>query len=177
VSDAGREALVAIGDARPTDAAACAAIDAATSTSPWPEATFASELARADRAYVVARSAADGEVVGYAGLAMLAGDGHVLGLAVRPGEQGRGLGARLLDALLGRAAAAEVAGVTLEVRPSNRAALRLYRRVGFVAEGRRPRYYPDGEDALIMWLTDPAAAASGAAPAPHGSVTVRPEGR
>jgi [ribosomal protein S18]-alanine N-acetyltransferase len=46
------------------------------------------------------------------------------------------------------------ARITLEVRPTNEAALRLYESLGFSAAGRRPRYYQDnGEDAVIMWRT------------------------
>ena len=41
--------------------------------------------------------------------------------------------------------------MTLEVRPSNNIAQKLYRQYGFVACGTRPKYYHD-EDALIMWL-------------------------
>jgi ribosomal-protein-alanine N-acetyltransferase len=41
--------------------------------------------------------------------------------------------------------------VTLEVRASNRIAQELYKKHGFQATGRRPRYYSsDGEDATIM---------------------------
>jgi ribosomal protein S18 acetylase RimI-like enzyme len=41
-------------------------------------------------------------------------------------------------------------GLVLEVRPSNRRAIRLYRHLGYDVVGRRPRYYADGEDALVM---------------------------
>ncbi len=50
------------------------------------------------------------------------------------------------------AAAEGVQAMTLEVRPSNTHALKLYEKLGFVVEGRRKGYYEDnGEDALIMW--------------------------
>jgi [ribosomal protein S18]-alanine N-acetyltransferase len=139
--------------ATPSDAATCAAIDAATSTQPWSEATFAEELARGDRHYRVA-VADGGEVVGYGGIAVLAGDAHVMGLAVVPAAQQRGWGGVLLAALSAAAVTAGCGRVTLEVRPSNTRALRLYGRAGFTVAGRRPGYYPDGEDALILWLDD-----------------------
>jgi [ribosomal protein S18]-alanine N-acetyltransferase len=42
--------------------------------------------------------------------------------------------------------------MTLEVRVSNVAALRLYGKYGFTEQGLRKRYYSDnGEDAYIMW--------------------------
>ena len=41
---------------------------------------------------------------------------------------------------------------TLEVRESNRTAIRLYERAGFELAGVRPHYYMDKENALIYWL-------------------------
>jgi [ribosomal protein S18]-alanine N-acetyltransferase len=139
--------------ATPGDAATCAAIDAATSTQPWSATTFAEELARDDRHYRVA-VADDGEVIGYGGIAVLAGDAHVMGLAVLPAARGRGWGGALLGELVAAAVATGCGGVTLEVRPSNAPARRLYGRAGFTVAGRRAGYYPDGEDALILWLDD-----------------------
>jgi ribosomal-protein-alanine N-acetyltransferase len=40
------------------------------------------------------------------------------------------------------------------VRADNQPALALYARFGFAPVGVRPRYYPGGEDALIMWARD-----------------------
>jgi [ribosomal protein S18]-alanine N-acetyltransferase len=139
--------------ATPSDAVTCAAIDAATSTQPWSATTFAEELGRPDRHYRVAVGEG-GEVVGYGGIAVLAGDAHVMGLAVLPAARGRGWGGTLLTALVAAARAAGCGGVTLEVRPANSVARRLYRRAGFAVAGRRSGYYPDGEDALILWLDD-----------------------
>ena len=42
--------------------------------------------------------------------------------------------------------------MTLEVRVNNTAALKLYEKYGFVTLGTRPKYYENGEDALIMWM-------------------------
>ncbi|MDP4921284.1 MAG: hypothetical protein NWQ82_04885, partial [Solirubrobacteraceae bacterium] len=39
--------------------------------------------------------------------------------------------------------------------PTNSGAIALYEKFGFLAAGRRARYYQDnGEDALIMWRTE-----------------------
>ena len=46
-----------------------------------------------------------------------------------------------------------IGSMTLEVRPSNQKAIKLYQKFGFRSVGRRPRYYIDNnEDAEIMWL-------------------------
>ena len=106
-----------------------------------------------NRFHLVAQS--DGEVVGHAGLLVVADEGHVTTVAVHPDVQGGGVGACLLAGLCRAAVAAGLASMTLEVRVSNEAAIGLYRRFGFAPAGVRPRYYADGdEDALIMWLHD-----------------------
>ena len=93
-------------------------------------------------------------MVGFGGVALLAGDAHVMTVAVAPDAQRGGVGTAVVHGLLAEAVAAGMTAATLEVRRSNRSARRLYRRVGFREDGVRPRYYPDGEDAVIMWLRD-----------------------
>ncbi|MTV27231.1 ribosomal-protein-alanine N-acetyltransferase [Nitriliruptoraceae bacterium ZYF776] len=125
---------------------------------PWSAETFAAELARDDRRYLVGR--VDGRAVGFAGVADLAGDAHVMSLAVAPAARGRGHARVLLAALLA-AARDELRAhrATLEVRESNLAARTLYRRAGFVESGRRPGYYgDDGEAAVVLWCDDLDAA-------------------
>lgn len=86
---------------------------------------------------------------------MLAGDeAHILTIAVQPSWRGRGIGAWLLLRMCQEARGAGARTVSLEVRPSNRAALALYQGLGFRQVGRRRRYYPDKEDALILELAN-----------------------
>lgn len=72
---------------------------------------------------------------------------EILLVAVAPTARRRGVGRALVEALLARANARSA---HLEVRASNAAAIALYERTGFVAAGRRPRYYEGGEDAITM---------------------------
>jgi ribosomal-protein-alanine acetyltransferase len=134
-----------------THLARVVAIEAVTSPRPWSDASFLEELDRADRRYLVALAP---DVVGFAGLALQAGDAHVMTVAVDPDAQRQGIGRRLVRGLLAAASEAGAAAATLEVRTSAAAALRLYRSAGFEAVGVRPGYYPDGEDATIMWCHD-----------------------
>lgn len=133
------------------DIAVAACIDEVVLGGSWPASVFAGELEQADRCYLAARLDATGALVGYGGVALLGGDAHVMTLAVDPEHQGRGYGRALLDALLAAASELGADAVTLEVRRSNRRARRLYGRAGFVEEGVRPGYYPDGEDAVVAW--------------------------
>lgn len=79
-------------------------------------------------------------------------EAHITILAVHPNYQSQGLGQLLLYALLRDAKRCQLEWATLEVKPSNQAALSLYQKFGFQEAGRRRGYYKDtGEDALILW--------------------------
>ncbi|MBW4547289.1 MAG: ribosomal protein S18-alanine N-acetyltransferase [Symplocastrum torsivum CPER-KK1] len=79
-------------------------------------------------------------------------EAHITILAVHPNYQRQGLGQLMLYALLRDAKKRQLEWATLEVKPSNQAALSLYHKFGFTEAGRRRRYYKDtGEDALILW--------------------------
>jgi [ribosomal protein S18]-alanine N-acetyltransferase len=138
------------------DAAACARLEAVLfpGDDPWSAAAFRSEL-HAGHPYVAAR--AGGELVGYAGIALLPApafsrepaEAEVHTIGVDPTVQGHGVGRRLLRALLGHADA--IGAVTyLEVRTDNGPALALYRSEGFEVVGTRRRYYASGADAHTM---------------------------
>jgi ribosomal-protein-alanine N-acetyltransferase len=121
---------------------------------PWTLALFLSELAAGpSRHYVVARAGT--AVVGYGGLMVSVGEGHITTLAVDPPWQRRSVGTRLLLALASYGVDEGCTGLTLEVRMGNVAAQALYRRFGFVPAGVRRGYYAETkEDALIMWAHD-----------------------
>jgi ribosomal-protein-alanine N-acetyltransferase len=125
----------------------------------WSPGMFWSELAdtrhpAATRHYVVAEDGS-GRLVGYAGLAAVAGTGDVQTIATARDQWGTGLGARLLRELLHQATAFECREVLLEVRVDNARAQRLYERHGFEPIGIRRGYYQPGNvDAIVMRLTD-----------------------
>ena len=77
---------------------------------------------------------------------------HVLNLGTRGDRRRRGFARALMNAAIAYGREKQVACVLLEVRPSNAAALALYRSLGFVATGVRARYYSDDEDAVEMRL-------------------------
>jgi len=95
----------------------------------------------------------EGSAVGYLDARRVADELHVLALAVAPEARRRGVASELLGAALGEAEAAGTAVCHLEVRAGNAAARRFYARHGFAEVGRRPRYYPEGEDAVLLTRT------------------------
>jgi ribosomal-protein-alanine N-acetyltransferase len=138
------------------DLAAVHAIERASFAVPWPDDAYRNEI-RTNRlaSYVVAR--AGEEVVGFAGLWVMVDEAHITTFAVDPRWRRRGVGERMLLALLDLSVARRAREATLEVRLSNIPARKLYEKYGFRPVGIRPRYYSDnGEDALIM-TTDPLA--------------------
>jgi ribosomal-protein-alanine N-acetyltransferase len=106
---------------------------------------------------VLVTGEAAGVPVGYAEFYVAADECHLLNIAIAPGSQGRGLGTRLLAAILAEAMQRGCRVCQLEVRASNAAARALYERTGFVLVANRKGYYPAGvtggrEDALLYSL-------------------------
>lgn len=121
---------------------------------PWPAYAFRQELETNKLArYLVVR--AGSRTVAYGGIWLMVDEAHVTTFAVLPDWRRRGVGARLMLALIELSEQVGAHVLTLEVRLSNLPARTLYQRFGFRPVGVRPRYYSDnGEDALIM-TTDP----------------------
>jgi ribosomal-protein-alanine acetyltransferase len=134
------------------DGAALVALEAVTQDRPLPLDALLREAEPhgAGGTAGVVLLARDGAVVGMASARLLVDEAHVIRLAVDPAKRRRGIGRQLLDGLLGWAHERHAEAVLLEVRVGNDAALALYADAGFVVEGRRPGYYPDGEDALLL---------------------------
>ena len=81
---------------------------------------------------------------------LIAGELQIQNLATLPSLRRQGVAARLLEYVIERSRRLDLNSVCLEVRIGNTPAIALYQRFGFVVAGRRPAYYPDGEDALLM---------------------------
>jgi len=129
--------------------AAVAALERLCFTTPWTEAMLEEELYNDTASFIVAQRA-DGEVLGYAGLHVILDEGYIDNVAVRPEYRRQGVADRLLDVFC-RFGQARLAFLTLEVRPSNTAAVALYEKHGFTEAGRRKNYYENPtEDALLL---------------------------
>ena len=119
-------------------------------STPWSRNMLAEELDNACSAFLVALDD-DDSVVGYAGLLVIADEGYITNVAVRPESRRGGVAGQLLDVFLKFAEANQLAFLTLEVRESNYPAIALYGSRGFLGAGRRKNYYEHPkEDAIIM---------------------------
>ncbi|HGY54873.1 MAG TPA: ribosomal-protein-alanine N-acetyltransferase [Caldithrix abyssi] len=115
---------------------------------PWSADSFYHEVANTKLSYPCVLTK-DSIILAYAVVWFYAGELHIGNLAVRPSRQKQGLGGRLLQHILDRFSQAEVA--YLEVRKSNKPAIRLYEKFGFIPLTVRKGYYSNGEDAIVMF--------------------------
>ncbi len=117
---------------------------------PWSKRMLGEELENQCAAFLVAEDE-DGKVLGYAGLLVMMDEGYITNVAVFPEYRRMGVAAKIIEVYMNFAKANRLAFLTLEVRPSNAAAIALYQRFGFEEVGRRKNYYDlPKEDALIL---------------------------
>ncbi len=114
----------------------------------WPVSEFYISL-KIPRTFLVYH----GNSQGWQGLALgreMGGAAELFYIFVDPKFRGQKLGERLLKFFERSATGLYQADkIYLEVRPSNKAAWRLYEKCSYTKVGRRARYYPDGEEAWI----------------------------
>jgi ribosomal-protein-alanine N-acetyltransferase len=144
------------------DLAAIERIERQSYPTPWSRSMFASELAKTSSICLGAVDTDAGEaLVAYLIISRYADAWHVMNVAVQKDYREHGVATKLLNRLFEVTAGDDRRGYTLEVRVSNRGAIRLYERLGFLPRGIRRGYYTDNrEDALIMWKDPVREAAS-----------------
>ena len=127
-------------------------IDRSSFTLPWTERAYRYEVEenKAARCWV---ATLDDRVVAILVLWIILDEAHIATVATHPHYRRQGLGSRLLTRALVSAREEGTVKALLEVRARHTTAQRLYRDLGFVEVGRRPKYYHDNdEDALLMTL-------------------------
>lgn len=137
------------------DLPAVTEIDRLSFPVPWPERSYRFEINHNSSADLFVAENPERQVVGFLGYWLIADEVHISTFAVHPDHRTRRIGEKMLLSALAvaRRKGAELA--TLEVRESNQPAIRLYRKLGFQAVGRRTGYYRDnGEDAILMTLSE-----------------------
>ena len=131
-----------------SDVTAIHKLEEAAFPSPWRREFFESELRAEGRFNIVATR--HGKLVGYVFGMWFLDEMHVNKIAVVEEERRRGVAARLMDRCFEFARANGVKMMSLEVRKSNTGAQLFYKQLDFRAAYLRPKYYPDGEAAVVM---------------------------
>lgn len=134
------------------DLAQVLAIETIVYPHPWTRGNFLDSLASGYEAWVAREPTF--QLAGYFLAMQVVDEVHLLNISVRADLQGRGYGRMLLDRVAALARANGMTSILLEVRPSNKRALSVYERYGFVRIGLRRGYYPAAantrEDAIVM---------------------------
>ena len=126
------------------------AIEHAVFPAPWSRASFETEVS-GEGGGVPWVAERDGAVIGYLISWIVADEIHIGNIAVAGVARREGVATELLRNSLADAADRGVALATLEVRASNRRAMGLYEKFGFMPVAMRKKYYSDsGEDAIVM---------------------------
>lgn len=117
-------------------------------TMPWSEQAFADELENKSATILVAQ--AGGEIAGFADMREIAGECYINNIGVKALYRRKGIGRALMQALEDNATE-NAEFITLEVRQSNEAAIRLYKSMGYIKVGTRKGFYEQPkEDADLM---------------------------
>jgi ribosomal-protein-alanine N-acetyltransferase len=120
---------------------------------PWTRGNFVDSINSGYETWVLRTGAS---LTGYFLLMPAVDEAHLLNITVHPQMQGRRLGRHMLDKVVELAQTKGMRSVLLEVRPSNRRALEIYKHCGFAEIGLRKNYYPafnGREDAIVMRLS------------------------
>lgn len=134
------------------------AIENETSAPRWAASTFITEINSPTHILLVSVEESKlhpqtDNVLGFVGGQLVGDELHIHSLAVTYGKRRQGIGQKLIKNLISVAKQRDSTSATLEVRVSNVPAISLYKKLGFIQEGIRQKYYADnGEDACIMWL-------------------------
>jgi len=97
------------------------------------------------------------KLVGFAGFWIMAGEAHIISIAVKASHRGRGIGELILAMLIEQAKSLGADVVTLEARVSNYVAQNLYLKYGFRKVGTRYGYYTDNREDAVIMTTDALA--------------------
>lgn len=121
-------------------------------SSPWSEKALSEELTNDVSHFFVCLD--DNEVVGYAGVHIMSGECYIDNIAVSASHRRQKIGSLLIEKLIDTAKNGGGEFISLEVRQSNKPAICLYEKFGFVSVGVRKNFYDfPTEDAIIMTKT------------------------
>lgn len=134
------------------DISAAHELDVLSFSLPWPERSLRYEV-RDNPAARCWAAKIEGRLVGMLILWMIMDEAHIATIATHPKFRRVGVGSQLLENALQSAVAEGARTAFLEVRAGNSVAQDLYKKFGFIEDGRRLKYYKDNkEDAVLMSL-------------------------
>ena len=119
------------------DVSAIVEIEKATNQIPWTKKQFISSMEVGHYATVLLQ---EKEIIGFAIYSPIVPESHLLNIAIDTMYQGKGLGKKLLQQVIYQNKIIGVKVISLEVRVSNKIAINLYEKGGFIKDANRPAY-------------------------------------
>lgn len=115
---------------------------------PWSEKSLLEEIENANSKFYVLID--NEKVVGYGSFHKVADFAEIMNIAVDKNFRGKGYSNLILNKMLSEAKKLNLTEIQLEVKSINYVAISLYEKYGFAIVGKRAKYYPDGNDAILM---------------------------
>lgn len=148
-----RKDLMRLRKMRRDDLTAVLEIESKNYSFPWSEGIFKDCLSSGHYSCWVCEEIET--IIGFSIVSMAAGEAHIMNVCVDPEVQKQGVGRKLLENMI-ELATNKAETIFLEVRPSNKIAISLYKKRGFNEIGVRKGYYPTAnggkEDAVMLAL-------------------------
>lgn len=120
---------------------------------PWSASSFISSIKDRNNIYLVVEE--ENQIIGYCGLWGIVGEGQINNVAIKKECRNKGIGKKMLQKLLELGKENGLEEFTLEVRVSNKNAIRMYHSLSFKDAGIRKNFYEEPlEDAIIMWYKE-----------------------
>lgn len=123
-------------------------IERASFGTPWTPGEIEEEIDKPLARFWVADG--EGGLVAFGIQWFVVGEAQLANIAVHPDFRGQGLGKKMMGRLIEDARSEGMEKMTLEVRTGNTAAHALYLQLGFVETCRRPRFYENQDEAILM---------------------------
>lgn len=115
---------------------------------PWTRNMFYNDISNPNAYYVVALLC--DKVIGYCGMYKVLDEADITNIAVHPDYRRQGVAGVILKMIIDHCIHIDLSFITLEVRESNKNAIDLYTKFGFVVVGQRKNYYSDNHETAIL---------------------------
>ncbi len=142
---------VSLRPATPDDLEQILEIEGKSYPEPWSREHFTIEMQTPhSRFLVLTDDETDSVVLGYLIYWIQAEGVSLLNISTHPKWRGLGFSKKMIQAMINETVREEIPKIILEVRASNRVAIRLYLQSGFKKTHERKNFYKDGESAVVM---------------------------
>ena len=129
---------------------ACLELDHQSLKGLWTKSQWEKELTDPKRVCIGLIELETKKLLGLCSAWLVIDELHITSIAVHPAHQRKGLGKLLLSDLLKRPSSLRANQIHLEVSVTNKPAMAFYKSMGFKTIGKRPDFYKDGSDALLL---------------------------